>query len=224
MIKGYLLFIFIGLTCWLVTGQEVIEKKYFKNKYGEPSPDEKKAKAYELTILEKDSTIRYEMHGISDNKLIKSRSYKNGIPVGKWLTTNGKELDYDFEVYYYGNEYEDYIIYDLIKKSTRPAVLESFEPPVFPHDGSGFQAYIARELHYPEDCYENGIQGKIMLQFIIDEKGKVSKLSVLNGADKILDKEAARVVRQSPEWIPAMNNGVPVSTCITLPIMFVLPQ
>jgi TonB family protein len=220
MKRNILIILFLSFASYFVTGQEVIEKRYFKSKSSDLPVDEKKAKVVELITKEKDGALRYEMRGIKNNNLIRLRSYKDGSPVGKWVTDDGKSLDYDFDLPYRDKEYDNIVYYDLIYRMTTTPVIGNFEPPVFPLENDNFRRYVVLRLTYPEASYENGIQGNTICQFIINESGKLVDLSVLKSADKVLDKEVARVIRQSPTWKPAMVDGKPVSVGIRMSVIF----
>jgi|WetSurSiteA1Bulk_404760.scaffolds.fasta_scaffold12588_1 TonB family protein len=222
--KNIRILLVLLLICQYSFCQEIIEKNYYKNKWGEPATSEKSAKIYGLTIREKDSTIRNEMRNISNDKLIRLWSYKDGMPVGKWISYNGEEFNYDFELTYTEKEYDGFIKYDIKNKALTQTSGGNFEPPNFPFEENNFQAYVAKRLVYPIFCVENGIQGRITFQFVIDEAGKLMDLSVIKSADKNLDKEAARVIREAPDWIPAKLNGQPIKISTTMQIVFVLQQ
>ncbi|MBN1639133.1 MAG: energy transducer TonB [Ignavibacteriales bacterium] len=201
-------------------GQDIIEKKFYKDKWGGPSIDEKKAKVVEYTIKEKDGTLRYEMRSISNNKLLRLRSYKDGSPVGKWISSNGKELDYDFQLQYIDKESDNLDCYIL--QGENGDKFKNIDLPVFPNENNDFRYFVQKQLIYPEICVENGIQGRILFQFLIDEKGKLTNISVIEGVDKILDKEAARAIHLSPDWIPAKMDGEPISLCVKMKVIFQL--
>jgi len=204
-----------------MNAQEVVEKKFLKNKYGEQT-EEKKAKFIELIIKELGGTLRYETRNIKTNELIRLECYKNGIPVGIWIQLFGKELDYEFELVYNETEYDSIIHFDIVNNVVLGKIEGVFEAPIFPQSENNFRKYVSLNLIYPIPCQENGIQGKVISQFIIDESGKLIDLSIMKSADKILDKEAARVIIKSPDWIPAKLNGVPVKVHILMPTVFVL--
>ncbi len=220
--KRVLLTITIILTTiCIVNAQEIVEKKYLKNKFGEQT-EEKKAKFVELTVKEPDGTLRYETRNVKDNELIRLESYKEGIPVGKWIPLYGKQLDYDFELVYNEAEYDSIIHFDIINNVVKGKIEGAFEAPIFPQSDNNFRKFVSMNLVYPAPCLEDGIQGTVVSQFIIDESGKLIDLSIMKGANKILDKEAARVIIKSPNWIPAKLNGVPVRVHIVMPTVFVL--
>ena len=86
----------------------------------------------------------------------------------------------------------------------------------------GFREFISKNLRYPEIAAENGISGKVYVQFAVNSKGKVVDAVVVRGVDPALDKEAVRVVISSPSWAPGKQRGKPVKVQFTFPINFVL--
>jgi len=86
----------------------------------------------------------------------------------------------------------------------------------------GFREWIAQNLRYPEIAAENGISGKVYVQFAVNSKGEVVDAVVVRGVDPALDKEAVRVVMSAPKWEPGKQRGKPVKVQFTFPINFVL--
>lgn len=89
-------------------------------------------------------------------------------------------------------------------------------------DSNKFREYIAKNLRYPDVAAENGIQGRVFVQFVVEPDGRVSNVKVVRGVDPALDKEAMRVVENSPKWKPGKQRGKPVRVSFTFPIIFVL--
>lgn len=85
-----------------------------------------------------------------------------------------------------------------------------------------FRKYIQENLKYPQIAAENGISGRVIVQFVVDQRGKVTDAVVVAPVDPALDKEALRVVLSSPAWTPGKQRGKPVKVFYTFPIMFVL--
>ena len=85
-----------------------------------------------------------------------------------------------------------------------------------------FREWIAQNMKYPQIAAENGIQGRVFVQFIINNKGDVVDVTVVRGVDRSLDEEAARIIKSSPKWTPGKQRGVPVKVRFTFPINFVL--
>jgi protein TonB len=97
------------------------------------------------------------------------------------------------------------------------------EMPSFQGKGEdGFREYIARNLRYPEIAAENGISGRVYVQFAVNSKGQVVDAVVVRGIDPALDQEAVRVVMSSPKWEPGRQRGTPVKVQFTFPINFIL--
>ena len=89
-------------------------------------------------------------------------------------------------------------------------------------DQNAFRTWIQQNLRYPEIAQENGISGKVYVQFAVNSKGEVVDVKVVRGVDPALDKEAMRVVSSSPKWVPGKQRGKPVKVQFTFPIVFVL--
>lgn len=85
-----------------------------------------------------------------------------------------------------------------------------------------FWKYISKNLEYPNIAQENGVGGKVHVQFIVDEKGNVVDAKVLVPIDPALDSEALRVVNSSPQWTPGRQRGKAVKVIYTFPIIFKL--
>lgn len=82
--------------------------------------------------------------------------------------------------------------------------------------------WIGNNLNYPEAAAMNDIQGKVVVQFVVEKDGKPSNPTILKGVDRDLDNEAIRLIKKMPKWQPAKNNGVIVRSYFRLPINFVL--
>ena len=87
---------------------------------------------------------------------------------------------------------------------------------------NNFSAWINEQISYPELAKESGIQGRVILSFIIDTDGHLQDVTVLRGADPILDREAVRVVASSPKWTPGVHNGERVQVRYNFPVIFLL--
>lgn len=89
-------------------------------------------------------------------------------------------------------------------------------------DANEFSKWVNERLEYPEIAKENGVQGRVTLQFTIDVDGTLYDVKVLRGVDAALDKEAVRVVSKSPRWKPGIQRGRPVKVTYTFPVVFQL--
>jgi TonB family protein len=89
-------------------------------------------------------------------------------------------------------------------------------------DAGEFSKWVNGNLRYPENAKNDGIQGRIVLQFTIGKDGKLGDVKVLRGVDPDLDAEAVRVVSSSPDWTPGYVKGEPVRVTYTFPVIFQL--
>ncbi|MBL0095291.1 MAG: energy transducer TonB [Bacteroidetes bacterium] len=94
--------------------------------------------------------------------------------------------------------------------------------PEFPGGKEAMNDFIVKELNYPVGAKESGIEGKVYLSFIVNSKGKVGEVEVLRGVHPELDKEAIRIVKAMPDWMPGSQDDVPVDVRLTLPFYFKL--
>jgi len=89
-------------------------------------------------------------------------------------------------------------------------------------DENTFTKWVFERLVYPEVAKENGIQGRVTLQFVVDTDGSVRDVKVIRGVDPALDKEAVRVVSSSPKWTPGRQRDKPVKVRYIFPVIFQL--
>ena len=96
------------------------------------------------------------------------------------------------------------------------------EMPEFPGGEDEMSKYLAENITYPEKVRQLGIEGLVVVSFIVDKKGNVKDAKILKSAIKELDKEALRVVNNMPRWKPGLQRGEKVNVQINLPIRFKL--
>jgi TonB family protein len=89
-------------------------------------------------------------------------------------------------------------------------------------DANTFALWVNENLHYPKEAMEKKIQGRVTLQFVIEEDGSLTNVKVLRGPDPILNDEAVRVISRSPKWTPGYVNGKPVRVVFNYPVVFQL--
>ena len=92
--------------------------------------------------------------------------------------------------------------------------------PQFPGGETELLNYISRQLKYPEFARRKSIQGKVICRFIITNRGRIEKPEVVRSLDPACDKEALRVTKSLPVFIPGKQNGVNVDVYYTLPVIF----
>ncbi len=93
--------------------------------------------------------------------------------------------------------------------------------PEFPDGGmAGLMQFLSKNIKYPTIAQENGTQGRVTVQFVVNKDGSIVDAKVLRGVDPYLDKEALRVIGTMPKWKPGMQRGKPVRVKYTVPVMF----
>ena len=94
------------------------------------------------------------------------------------------------------------------------------EQPEFPGGMEALLKYLAKNINYPESAVDNGIQGKVMVRFVVERDGSVSAVETYKSVDPALDKEAVRVVKTLPKWKPGRQQGKAVRTRYIVPVVF----
>ncbi|HOF98872.1 MAG TPA: energy transducer TonB [Paludibacteraceae bacterium] len=94
--------------------------------------------------------------------------------------------------------------------------------PQFPGGEQALFKFLNENIKYPVIAQENGIQGRVICQFVVNTDGSIVDIQVVRGVDPSLDKEAVRVIQSMPKWIPGKQRGKPVRVRFTLPINFKL--
>lgn len=115
-----------------------------------------------------------------------------------------------------GDSYEDVVSFNDC--DVKPMFLNSDDPRQFLHK------WVYQYLKYPQYAVENGIQGRVLVDFVIEKDGKVTQVRVIRGVDQLLDEEAVRVISASPKWRAGRVNGNKVRTSMTIPIEFKLEK
>ena len=148
------------------------------------------------------------------------------------VTVDLENKVYNGTVYYYGKP-QSWIIGPITylkmqgdSEATIPSWRKNLPPkePIASFDGDGpykFRIWVDKHKRYPRKAKKQGLHGRVIVQFAIDETGKLVDAKVIRGVDKILDKEALRVVLAAPDkWLPALKNGKQVKQTYTLPVIF----
>lgn len=106
---------------------------------------------------------------------------------------------------------EDNRVFDVVEQK-----------PQFPGGEAALLKYVSEHIRYPAMAQENNIQGRVVVQFVVTKTGAVGEVKVVRGKDPDLDKEAVRVVKSLPKFVPGKMNGHAVNVWYTLPIQFKL--
>ena len=103
----------------------------------------------------------------------------------------------------------DYITYEAVE-----------EKPEYPGGMAELSNFMSRNIQYPVISQENGVQGKVVVQFVIDKEGNVEEVAIANGVDPYLDAEALRIIKMMPKWKPGKHVGKEVNVKCTIPVGF----
>ena len=109
-----------------------------------------------------------------------------------------------------------------VEEEAIPFQLVEKKPSFQGGDANDFSKWVNSRLVYPEIAKENGVQGRVTLQFTVEADGRVTNVRVLRGVDESLDKEAVRVVSSSPKWTPGRQRDRAVKVTYTFPVIFQL--
>ncbi|MCD8261432.1 MAG: energy transducer TonB, partial [Bacteroides sp.] len=123
---------------------------------------------------------------------------------------------------------------DLVEIKYIPVEIEEEEPeeeeifqvveqmPEFPGGMAALMTWLSKNIKYPIIAQENGTQGRVIVQFVVNRDGTIVDPVVAKGVDPYLDKEALRVIAAMPKWSPGMQRGKAVRVKFTLPVQFKL--
>ena len=92
--------------------------------------------------------------------------------------------------------------------------------PMFPGGDAALMSYLANNIHYPTVAAENGVQGRVVVGFVVERDGSITDVKVLRSVDPSLDREAMRVVKSMPRWTPGKQNGSAVRVKYQVPVTF----
>lgn len=190
-----------------------VEKKKAAPKIEQPKVVEKVKSSIKFTapVIKKDSEVKPEEEMKTQEDLQKTKT-----TIGAFTVVGNDEID--GEVLKAKEEIaqpeppkneEENKVFDVVE-----------EQPSFPGGQGALMSWLHDNIKYPVVAAENGIQGKVIVQFIVGKNGSISNVKVLKSVDPSLDKEAVRVVSNMPNWTPGKQNGASVNVRFTLPVTF----
>lgn len=119
-------------------------------------------------------------------------------------------------------DYVETVEEEVVEEEAIPFQFVEEKPSFMNGDANTFSKWVNERLVYPEIAKENGVSGRVTLQFTVNTDGSVSNVKVLRGVDPSLDKEAVRVVSMSPKWTPGKQRDRAVKVTYTFPVIFQL--
>ena len=192
-----------------------VEKKKAAPKIEQPKVVEKVKSSIKFTapVIKNDSEVKPEEEMKTQEDLQKTKT-----TIGAFTVVGNDEID--GEVLKAKEEIaqpeppkneEENKVFDVVE-----------EQPSFPGGQGALMAWLRDNIKYPVVAAENGIQGKVIVQFVVGKNGSISNVKVLRSVDPSLDREAVRVVSSMPNWTPGKQNGTSVNVRYTLPVTFKL--
>ena len=96
--------------------------------------------------------------------------------------------------------------------------------PEYPGGMKALMGYLAENIQYPAECQRAGIQGRVIVQFVVKADGSLDNFEIKRSVNPLLDAEALRVIKTTPKWKPGTQHGKPVDVKFTIPVTFSLPD
>ena len=171
-------------------------------------------KVTELQIVE-DDQVREEDEILSQDEI-----QETSKAFGQTNVDNGQDDRAKFQT-----AVDEIVVEEPVEKpkEVKEEILTLVEQmPQFPGGDAALMKFLSSHINYPPMAAENNVQGKVILQFVVEKDGHVGEVKIARAVDKDLDREAVRVVKSLPKFIPGRQNGHPVRVWYTLPVNFKL--
>lgn len=200
-----------------VTQLSKLDKPEVKNDIKKPEPVEpppalKSSIKFTAPVIKKDDEVKDEEQMKSQEELTNTKVAISIADVKGNDDKNGKDIA-DIKQNVTQTNDDDNKVFDVIEQM-----------PEFPGGNDALLKFLSDNVKYPVVAQENGIEGRVIVQFVVSKTGTISDITVVRSLDPSCDKEAVRVVKLLPKWIPGRQNGVNVNVRFTLPITFKLQQ
>ena len=160
-------------------------------------------------VIKKDAEVHEDEEIKSQEELISAKAGISIADVKGNDEINGQDIADLKQVVVQGTPKEEEKVFDMVEQM-----------PSFPGGDAELMSFLAKNMKYPAMAQENGVQGRVICQFVVTKDGTVKDVNVLRSLDPSCDKEAVRVLLSMPRWIPGKQNGKPVAVKFTVPIIF----
>ena len=196
----------------------------------EPEPEEQKVEIKQPEVLPEEvlNTVKVTELKIVEDEQVKSEDeIKSQDDLKQETTAFGqKDNDKGTDDRNVTRELKNEVVVEEKKpvvEEKKEEIFKSVEQmPTFPGGDAALMKYLSSHIQYPTMAQENNIQGKVIVQFVVTKTGAVGEVKVVRSVDKDLDREAVRVCKSLPKFVPGRQNGQPVSVWYTLPVTFKL--
>ena len=162
---------------------------------------------YQIMVNSKDDQLIISMVGYRTQEV----SVGNNKTINVLLEHGILELDFSEE---------NKLIIQRNKPESKGEYVYVEELPAYPGGTEALHQFLMSNMVYPENAKKKGIQGTVLMTYIIDANGEVTSVKIIRGVEPEIDQEAMRLTKTIKGWKPAAQNGKPVSTTITMPIEF----
>ena len=202
----------------LIIEEEIIEENQMEQEEEIPEPEEEEALAEDILNTEKFT----EFLTAKDEEV--TEEVKSADDVKDTSTALGStDFDKGTDDLNIVREHKNEVIVEEKTPEEDTKVFTSVEQmPQFPGGDAELLKWISSHIKYPAIAMENNVQGRVVVQFVVTKNGSIGEVKVVRGKDPDLDKEAVRVVKTLPNFIPGKMNGQAVNVWYTLPINFKL--
>ena len=196
----------------------------------EPEPEEQKVEIKQPEVLPEEvlNTVKVtELKIVEDEKVKSEDEIKSQDDLKQETTAFGqKDNDKGTDDRNVTRELKNEVVVEEKKpvvEEKKEEIFKSVEQmPTFPGGDAALMKYLSSHIQYPTMAQEHNIQGKVIVQFVVTKTGAVGEVKVVRSVDKDLDREAVRVCKSLPKFVPGRQNGQPVSVWYTLPVTFKL--
>lgn len=196
--------------------------KFFNNEWLETEVAEGKGKYSQIITNNADGTVTTDIKWLKKDEIVRSETYKGNEPYGTWKFKRGEGyayLNYNFLLVYMNEKCEDSLLF-ITDDYFKDIDSLGYKAPVIKSGEAGLIPFLVRNVYYPAKARESNVQGTIYLQMTLGTEG-TENVVIKRGVDVLLDKEAARVLRELKFSTPPMINGKPIILkCLVLPVKF----
>lgn len=194
----------------LQTKQDVPEENQVKQPENVPPPPVLKATIqFTPPVIKKDEDVKEEV--VTQDELTEKKDIAISVATVEGSTTGGVDIA----------DLQDNKV--VVQQEEKEQIFEHVEQmPEFPGGQTELMKFLGEKIKYPVIAQEQGIQGTVVLRFVVGKDGSVSDVQVVRSLDPSCDKEAIRVVKSMPKWVPGKQNGRPVLVYFTVPVRFKL--
>lgn len=170
-------------------------------------------------MLKNTTPIVIDNHLVHEDDLMKDQDLLKESVSGKITIEDGRIGDESFDVLDQHHGQGQFVEGAAQKTNARIETLVE-QMPQFPGGDDQLEHFLAEHLVYPTSAFNAGVEGNVLLKFVVNEDGSVAQVKVVRGFGFGSEEEALKVLGQMPHWIPGMNNGHPVKVWCHLPIHF----